>query len=625
MKFQHAVTALLFYQASNISTFISAKMEYPSSSAAANRSTIATESGLTHVRKRNITSQNSRRLQAEPCTLLLKVTNMEDGNDFREVECFDTSTGDIFKISGAESTQEELLAKFDGKTLTSNMSTLKSIGAYFTGNGKMVLAQDLDNAVFDVGPNMHAMPVTVGTKEMLALRIVASDVSTTSSEEEISDAWFGTYGDPVNIKSQYKACSYDKLICIAADTGNGVDGVRTVTITNTVTGNDSSSIVSAAVDQAKDDLNLTKLSSEFDHVMLCIPPGTNGNWIAYAYINHWLSVYNDKWCNYVSGQMHEIGHNLGLAHSGEGENTYADQTGMMGYSYSGSDSPVMCFNAPKNWQLGWYNDRQAIVYTGWSGNIYGIADYGSTSTNDTVIVQIPGTEDWYVSFNRQLGINSGTREGKNQVLVHKRPTGGTYGASTLMTKMNTGDTYTNAPLDIIVNAIDLSTNPVFASVTIGNFSPTKSPTNIPTSIPEGTPTVSPVMIDTSSPTKSPINSPTNTPEDTPSVSPVTSPPTDSPVDHRPTLSPTSISCSSYSKKKFCKKASCVWSRKFGECFDSKPLCSPYGSKQSCNQARCYWQRSSSQCLQKRPCTDRKKRKNCLKKKCSWTVQNRTCS
>jgi predicted transcriptional regulator len=27
------------------------------------------------------------------------------------------------------------------------------------------------------------------------------------------------------------------------------------------------------------------------------------------------SVYSNEWCNYVSGQMHEIGHNLNFAHS----------------------------------------------------------------------------------------------------------------------------------------------------------------------------------------------------------------------------------------------------------------------------------------------------------------------
>ena len=39
------------------------------------------------------------------------------------------------------------------------------------------------------------------------LWVIAPDASTTSSESEISDAWFGTSGDTVNLKSQYEACS----------------------------------------------------------------------------------------------------------------------------------------------------------------------------------------------------------------------------------------------------------------------------------------------------------------------------------------------------------------------------------------------------------------------------------
>ena len=68
---------------------------------------------------------------------------------------------------------------------------------------------------------------------------------------------------------------------------------------------------------------------------------------------------------------------------------------MGGKSYTSSDDgPEMCFNAPKSWQLGWYDDRQTTVSGGWSGDLYGIADYESTDEGDTVIVQIPGTEDW---------------------------------------------------------------------------------------------------------------------------------------------------------------------------------------------------------------------------------------
>ena len=128
----------------------------------------------------------------------------------------------------------------------------------------------------------------------------------------------------------------------------------------------------------------------------------------------------------------------------------------MGYSYSSSNAPLMCFNAAKNWQLGWYDDRQRIISSGetWTGKVYGISDYGNTNTGDTVIVQIPDTSfDWYVSFNRKVGINSGTKEGGNQVLVHRRNKGVAYGESDLMAKLNAGGTYSSAPLPIKVNMV----------------------------------------------------------------------------------------------------------------------------------------------------------------------------
>jgi hypothetical protein len=91
----------------------------------------------------------------------------------------------------------------------------------------------------------------------------------------------------------------------------GTDGVYTVNIPSTVvTGAADGDIVTAMVDKATSDLgSLTTLE---DYVMVCVPPGTSGGWIAYAYINYWLSVYNDDWCRYPSGHMHEIGTSLNL-------------------------------------------------------------------------------------------------------------------------------------------------------------------------------------------------------------------------------------------------------------------------------------------------------------------------
>jgi len=207
----------------------------------------------------------------------------------------------------------------------------------------------------------------------------------------------------------------------------------------------------------------------------------------------------------------------------------------MGYSYSASDTPEMCFNAPKNWQLQWYTNRQTSVSTAWNGTLYGIADYNSTSDGDNVILQIPGaTHDWYVSFNRKIGINRGTKEGGNQVLVHKRSSGLGYGESDLIAKLDAGDTYSNAalPLAITVNSIDLSADPAFAFVTIAPVptpapttqAPTPDPTPAPTQAPAPDPTPPPTPVPTPVPTPAPTTqAPTPDPTPAPTQSPTPAP------------------------------------------------------------------------------------------------------
>lgn len=145
-----------------------------------------------------------------------------------------------------------------------------------------------------------------GSYSVLALRVVAADASTTSSEDVIRNEIFGTDGDVVNLKSQYAACSYNQLNFYPSPDIRVNNGVYTVNIPDTtVNGVDNSVVRNAVISQATTELG--NLPNQFDYVMTCIPPGTNGGWIAYAYINHWHSVYNNNWCNYPSGQMHELG------------------------------------------------------------------------------------------------------------------------------------------------------------------------------------------------------------------------------------------------------------------------------------------------------------------------------
>ena len=119
------------------------------------------------------------------------------------------------------------------------------------------------------------------------------DASTTATESQLADDVFGAATDPVNLKSQFNQCSYGQLQFEPATSASvGSDGVYTVTLpTTNVTSAVDSDIAWAAVNKAAAELG--SLTSIANHVIVCIPPGTSGGWIAWAYINHWMSVYND--------------------------------------------------------------------------------------------------------------------------------------------------------------------------------------------------------------------------------------------------------------------------------------------------------------------------------------------
>jgi hypothetical protein len=126
----------------------------------------------------------------------------------------------------------------------------------------------------------------VGNKDVLVLR----ETRSTYSAAHISSEIFGTNGDTVNLASQYAACSYGQLT-FSKWTGDDsvIDGVLTVSIGNSIADSSDNTIRDAMVNQAIKDLGGSSLKTHVDHVMVCMPKGTNGGWIAYAYIDHWLS------------------------------------------------------------------------------------------------------------------------------------------------------------------------------------------------------------------------------------------------------------------------------------------------------------------------------------------------
>ena len=158
--------------------------------------------------------------------------------------------------------------------------------------------------------------------------------------------------------------------------------------------------------------------------------------------------------------MQELGHNLALHHSSEGEEEYGDNSGVMGVMWD--DDRNVCFNGPKIAQLGWFPDREVDVDI---STVYGIADYETTGANEKMILQIVTNlgHDYYVTFNKATGINADTGEGANQVLAHSRPAGNGFTRSFLLAKLSAGETFNDAALSVEVLSIgDYATLSVLA-------------------------------------------------------------------------------------------------------------------------------------------------------------------
>lgn len=157
----------------------------------------------------------------------------------------------------------------------------------------------------------HVRRLVQGNKRVIVIRVVDSNsVATASSAAELGDSVFGSTGDPHNLASRFKACSFNKLILNpVSDLGNGNPtlnalGVYEVKIPLSAEGADNAIIREKVTEQLNIDWPETSMprrshqkpdeSSPFDYALYCLPPGTKGSWFAYAYANSWLSVYNGK-------------------------------------------------------------------------------------------------------------------------------------------------------------------------------------------------------------------------------------------------------------------------------------------------------------------------------------------
>mmetsp|Transcript_40273 Transcript_40273/g.60406 ORF Transcript_40273/g.60406 Transcript_40273/m.60406 type:complete len:604 (-) Transcript_40273:380-2191(-) len=464
----------------------------------------------------------------------------------------------------------------------------------------------------------------VGDRTVLVVRVQAPEnIQTSNTMAELADSVFGAdsgfprANDPVNLRSQYKECSYEKLrFGVAANRARAATNYGGTDIFNGAVTVDVTSPVGDGHVNMRNDIS-AKLNNMFgvssptelaDYLMYCLPPGTMRG-IAYAFYDSWMSVYSDVWCTYVSAQVHEIGHNLNLGHSNE-NGAYNDQSGMMGLSYSQSNTPAMCFNAAKSWQLGWYEGTNQLITisTGgvrsYVGQLSGIVNYDHVNNpnrnSNPILIKLnqnqkTNPDDYYITFNSKRSFNSETVEGGNQVtIVRASGEGMHYAESDLISKLSAHRSYTITNFDgttdsatITVNEISVSHSFAEVSICIGDCDP--APTQSPTLAPSQSPTLAPSQTLTLAPSQSPIAAPTLVPSQLPSIA------------HTP--APSSIdSCSTLNRRECKESNDCIWYPTQWQCaLSSGPEppylpCSAIVWPRVCNFRKgCTWQQ--------RECTD----------------------
>lgn len=192
-----------------------------------------------------------------------------------------------------------------------------------------------------------------GNKKLLVVRVTDLwERSISGNAAHLSDKVFGTYGDQVNVKSGFDACSYGKLQMSNNYGNSNIDrklsapGVLSVKIWKSLSSSTQEEIVAASKAAAEAKLGF-RLPGPFDHVMFtyenCYKVENQCNWgvsiaplcirvctyccssqtqtcnlyklcnilrliiQAYAYINSYLSVFVHNNYQYPAVVMHELG------------------------------------------------------------------------------------------------------------------------------------------------------------------------------------------------------------------------------------------------------------------------------------------------------------------------------
>jgi hypothetical protein len=188
-------------------------------------------------------------------------------------------------------------------SVVSGLTTLQ--GAYYEGD-EIVISE---NTTF--GRKEEQLKILSNKKKsILVVRVTDKDGKVIGdSAAQVGDNVFGTLNDPVNLKSQMFDCSYGAVDITNVYTSPNIDdklsapGVLDVTIPISINGNRYT--VHNAVTAAANAKLGYNLPGQHEQVMYVLEKCYQScGWAAYAYVNSWLSVYQDRYYLQTGVQMH---------------------------------------------------------------------------------------------------------------------------------------------------------------------------------------------------------------------------------------------------------------------------------------------------------------------------------